>query len=31
VKVLDLSLLPRHLEFQLRVYVAYQRNESYMS
>jgi hypothetical protein len=31
VKVLSLSLLRRHLEFQLRVYVAYQRNEPYMS
>jgi hypothetical protein len=31
VKVLRLSLLRQHLEFWLHVYVAYRRNESYMS
>jgi hypothetical protein len=31
VKVLGLNLLRQHLEFQLRVHVAYRRNEPYMS
>jgi hypothetical protein len=31
VKILSLSLLRRHLEFQLRIHVTYQRNEPYMS
>jgi hypothetical protein len=30
-EVFNLNLLRRHLEFQLRVYVAYRRNEPYMS
>jgi hypothetical protein len=30
-KVFDLSLLCRHLEFRLRVHVAYRGNKPYMS